>query len=321
MVDKKRELAEFASILYYEKEKGQNEIARIMNISRSYVSQLLTYAKNNGVVDIKINVDEKSSRSIRREVKLTEQFPYLKRVYIMSSNSVEFSPFNIGRFAAPYVTEMINKAKCIGVNPGKSVQNLLVSMEAEEIEKGENKRIVQIMGGFYSQADPGYIQPNESVNRLRNIIACIGYYFNSPAIIDDLYLRNSMLKQKDISALMEIWDEIDFALMGIGVADKRSVLFESFDHHVADRILSSNAVGEINMNFFTQDGEIVPLLDDIKMGMGYEQLMQVKNKVIICSANYKAKALVGALRSGLVDTLFINSAVADEIEAILEKGN
>lgn len=320
MKDKKREMAQIASILYFEEDKGQSEIARIMNISRSYVSQLLTYAKSNGVVDITINIDEKSERDLREEIKFADAFKHLSQVYIMTSDSQEASAANIGKFAAPYVAEMINKSVYIGVNPGKSVQNLLKNLEAEDIEKSDSKKIVQMMGGFFSETNSDYSQPNEAVNRLKNIINCKGYYFNAPAIIDDPKLRASFLKQKDISALMKMWQSIDFALMGIGVTDQRSVLFDSFEAYIADKIQPHDVIGEINMNFFTEKGDVIPLLDDIKMGMDYECLKAVKNKVVICSAVYKAKALIGALRAGLINTLFIDSLTADEVVRFIKEG-
>jgi DNA-binding transcriptional regulator LsrR (DeoR family) len=46
----KKELATRVSILYYEEKFGQNEVASKLGISRSYVSQLLTYARLNDIV-------------------------------------------------------------------------------------------------------------------------------------------------------------------------------------------------------------------------------------------------------------------------------
>jgi len=56
------------SILYYELEKTQNEIARELGISRAYVSQHLQYEKQSGEVEINVRVDEFNMRMIKMGV-------------------------------------------------------------------------------------------------------------------------------------------------------------------------------------------------------------------------------------------------------------
>jgi glutamine phosphoribosylpyrophosphate amidotransferase len=63
----KKELATRVSILYYEEKFSQNEVASKLGISRSYVSQLLTYARLNNIVKIVVNVEPLYPHSIRKE--------------------------------------------------------------------------------------------------------------------------------------------------------------------------------------------------------------------------------------------------------------
>ena len=83
-IRQKKEMIARACVLYYEYQKSQNTIARELGISRSYVSQLLTLAKDKGLVKIIVNV----SNDFRREVAFKKKFPYLKYAYIMNSDSI-----------------------------------------------------------------------------------------------------------------------------------------------------------------------------------------------------------------------------------------
>ena len=57
MTSHKKQMEE-AAILYYEKKHTQNEIARIMNLSRQTVSKLLNDAIKENIVEIKIHNPE-----------------------------------------------------------------------------------------------------------------------------------------------------------------------------------------------------------------------------------------------------------------------
>ena len=63
----KRELATKASILYYEENNNQDEIALKLGISRSYVSQLLSYARSHNIVRIVVNVEDFYSHLIKKK--------------------------------------------------------------------------------------------------------------------------------------------------------------------------------------------------------------------------------------------------------------
>ena len=66
------------SILYYELEKTQNEIARELGISRAYVSQHLQYEKQSGEVEINVRVDEFNMRMIKMGVEFQRRYPGMR---------------------------------------------------------------------------------------------------------------------------------------------------------------------------------------------------------------------------------------------------
>lgn len=318
VIDKKSMIVE-AAIMYYERNMTQNEIAEEMNISRSYVSQLLNMAREMKIVRFHVDVDEYSLRLIREEMEFKAKWPSLKRVYIMQSENEEFTAANIGKFAAPYIAEMISEASMIGINPGLSVERAVNCLSIQNITPRADRRVVQIMGGFNSSNFNAFSEPNGIALKLGKVLECEVSYVNCPAIITQDNLRESLLKEESISQVLELWNGIDVAIMGLGTV-KNSNFFNLFPESIRKQILNAGVTGFINTNFFNGNGEWISLYEEHKIGISVDQFKNIKNKVIICSGTTKSLPLIGALRGGHIDTLIVDSIAVDELNKILESG-
>jgi DNA-binding transcriptional regulator LsrR (DeoR family) len=314
----KKEMAIRVSILYYEKNKSQSYIANVLGISRSSVSLLLNYARKNGIVKITIDIDTFNLRMLRKEIEFSTRFPKVKQFYIMKSESYDFTQRQIGKFAAPYITEILNKSNVIGIGLGKSVSEVINSLEVENFIKSRNKKIVQIMGGLSNKIEAG-THSNEIVRKLSKIINCEYYYLNCPAIFEDHNLREILLKEENIKTDINMWDSIDLAIMGIGVADRRSSLFKLFTDDMIKMVENSRACGQININFFDSEGNNVPMLENNKICIPIEKMKKIKKKVVIGFGEYKVKAILGALKGGFIDILITDSITINAIESLLNE--
>jgi DNA-binding transcriptional regulator LsrR (DeoR family) len=314
----KKEMAIRASILYYEKSKSQSYIANVLGISRSSVSLLLNYARRNGIVKITIDIDTFKLRMLRKEIEFNTRFPKIKQFYIMKSESYGFTQRQIGKFAAPYITEILKRANVIGIGLGKSVSEAINSLEAENFIESSNKKIVQMTGGLSNKLEAG-TQSNELVRKLSEIMNCEYYYLNCPAIFDDRNLRKILLKEKNVKLAINMWDSIDLSIMGIGVADRRSSLFRLFTDDMVKMVENSRACGQTNISFFDSEGNNVPMLENNKICIPIEKMKKIKKKVVIGFGEYKAKTILGALRGGFIDILITDSITIDAIENLLNK--
>jgi len=315
----KKEIAIKASILYYEKYKNQSYIANELGVSRSYVSLLLNYAKNQGIVKISVDVDTFNLRMIRKEIELKALFPKVKQFYIMQSTSNEFTERNIGKFSAPYVIEMLKKSNVIGVGLGNSVYKMIDCLRQEDFVGLNKKIIVQIMGGLNNAVKPG-TQSNELVKKLSEIIRCNCkyYYLHYPAIFEDSNLKKILINEQSIKSTIDMWNNIDLAIMGIGVADRRSTLFKLFNKKMIKKAESSKAVGQINANFFDIHGNNVPMLEKNKICIPIDKMKNIKRKIVIGFGEYKIKAILGALKGGYADFFFTDSITIDALENYFE---
>jgi len=313
----KNEMAVRVSILYYEKNIGQNKIAEKMGISRSYVSQLISYARKKGIVKISIDYNKNELRLLRKEIEFKSLFPDLKKIFIMSSRSEVFTENNIGKFAAPYVADMINESRIIGINLGESVEKTINSLGASNLHSNPKKKVIQIMGGFSNSFIVGGSHPNKIVSKLGSLLSGECYFLNCPAILEQPKLRSSLLKENSIRNVTEHWDNIDLAIMGIGVANKKSKLFNLLNQDMMNAITGSHACCELTINFFDENGNYIPIFEKNKIAISHNQLKKVKTKILICNGKYKHRAIISAIKAKMIDVLITDSITINSIQKSL----
>jgi len=127
-------------------------------------------------------------------------------------------------------------------------------------------------------------------------------------------IKRILLNEQSIKSTIEMWDHIDLAIMGIGVADRRSTLFKLFNKEMVEKVENSKAVGQINANFFDIDGKDVAILENNKICIPTEKMKKIRNKIIIGFEEYKIKAILGALKGGYIDIFFTDSITIDALE-------
>lgn len=308
----KRDLAIRASLLYYEENLSQDDISKQLGVSRSYISQLLSYAKENHIVKIEITVDEYNLRNIRQEIEWGKKWTCLKQVYIMNSDSHEFTKKQIGKFSAPYISDLIIKSKVIGVGLGTSVMSLIEALPRQDLND-KKKKVVQIMGGLSNEITEG-ARSNELVKILNSKIVSEYFYLYCPALVADQKIRDALLKEPSIKNCIQYWDKVDLIIMGIGPANRLSTLVKSFPDEIITEIEQSEAVGELNINFIDLQGKYVPLLENHRIAMSFSNLTKVKNKVVIGFGEHKITPILAALRANMIDVLITDSITAQGIE-------
>jgi len=311
----KKELATKASILYYEEKYGQNEVASKLGISRSYVSQLLTYARLNNIVKIVVNVGSLYPHSVRKEIKFSKYFPEVKQFHFMKSESTEDTKKQIGRFAAPLLVELIRKANIIAVDPGTSVGKVMSELKSSSFSNCQGKKVIPLSGGIDNKNVE--FHPSDFVRRMGQILNCKYYFLNLPILIENHSLGNALFKEKNALEIVNLWNNADLAILGMGNVSKDSTLFSSCSNNMLEKIKNSKAVGEMGLNFFDKEGNYLPLLEKYRISIPLEKLRKIDMKVAIAFGEKKAQALISILRAKLIDILFSDSITAHAMEKYL----
>ncbi|MBQ7096502.1 MAG: hypothetical protein IJN96_00345 [Clostridia bacterium] len=79
-----------------------------------------------------------------------------------------------------------------------------------------------------------------------------------------------------------------------------------------------SAIGDISTHFFTEDGKFVELYENT-LCAGQDNLKNAGETIAVASGKDKTEAIIGALRTNVIDTLLTDEYTARNILLFLDK--
>lgn len=302
--------------LFYQDGYSKIEIGKKLRISRLKVANLLENAIKDGIVNITINEPEKSYIDI--ENKIEKKFGINRAIVVDTSNNYEETKINIGKAAASYFEEAIYDNDVIGVAWGSTLFEMVNALPKKISKK--NITIVQITGG--SNQIPMDINASELTRRIAKAMDAKSYYLHAPAIVNNKEVRDLFISEAGIKNTIEIFEKINFAVVGIGSTYPvpstilyRDGIIKNNDFND----IAKNCVGDINSFFYNESGiECKTVFRDTIIGMSLDQLKKVRNVMALAGGEHKVDAIYGALRGRLVNIIITDLETS---KYILDKEN
>ena len=291
------------SRLYYELGETQEAIAALVGVTRPQVSRLLKEARAQGVVEIRI-VDAAEAPSPAAG-ELQRRFA-LRAVHLAPTldGSPEVARRRVGRLAGQVLRGTIRDGQVVGIGDGAAVSAVAdeLSSDATEIDA----TVVPLCGGFWR---PG--AGTEPFRRIGETLGATVLALHSPGLLDDASVRDALCAHPGVRSVIERWDRLDVALLGIGgpAWSEASVGAEAMGE-----IRSGAAVGEVLIAPFDAGGRFVaPSLRARAVAFDAQALPQVPVVIGVASGPGKVAPILGALRGGLLNTLVTDVATAEAI--------
>lgn len=303
---KYQRVIEFAR-LYYEEKKTQEEIAAMFNISRSSVSRGLKLAEDIGAVQVR--VINPFSNFFELGEALKARFG-LEHVVIAPAvdQSYEVRRREIGYAAASFFETILSVDAVVGVTWGSTVAEMAFALQPQE---NINAKFVQMLGAGGHVVAPAHV--NEITRRIAEAFRSDWFLFPAPAVVENEAIKNVLVKEESVAAVLDMCRRADVALVGIGTPDHRSGAV-NLGHISLDEMKTvavRGAVGEICYRFFDIEGK--PCETDLEkrvLGIGLEELRSIPTRIGIAGGEHKVSAILGALRGQ-----YVNVLVTDEITA------
>lgn len=311
------QLSEVAS-LYYEENYTQERIAKVLGLSRSRISRMLIRSRVLGLVNIQVYHSIPTSPVLREE--LMRLFG-LKDVEVMASTALEEPVLNqVGALAARYLDRYIQErrtgsrqVRTIGISWGTS---LLAMLRALHPLRHVPVRVVQLVGSIDGS---GSLEVN-SPEIARRLAAAYGgecCYVHAPLLVADATIRNGLLKERSLSRTFQIMEQMDMAIVGIGGAHRgASGLVEVgyLGENELTLLQRQGAVGDICGYYFDRGGRLC--VNDLQcrtIAVPLETLHKVPFVLAVASGASKAEAVLGALRTGIINALVTDEKCALEL--------
>ncbi len=289
--------------LYYEENLSQKEISSQLGISRPQISRMLSAARNNNVVSIKINnpfLDETKLERI-----LMERYR-LKDVLVLNTGKANESGNELeefGRLAAECIDAYIMDHNCVGVMSGQTISYLACSI------KHLNRRgleFVPLVGGM-GATGAGW-HANAIAQRFAECSGGTCYILNAPVIVKSKQSRDILIQEPEIAAVLKKGASCDVAIIGVGQINMNSTTVKAgtLDKDDIKHLEKAGAVASVCTSYLDSSGSIIETeLDERSIGLTLDQLKKSRT-IALCVGKNKAESIKAALSSGHLDVLITN---------------
>ena len=135
----------------------------------------------------------------------------------------------------------------------------------------------------------------------------------TPLLVGSRELRNKLLNEAEVQAVINKALQADFAMLGIGGLTPNSELnrYGYKSEEELEQLKNQGAVGQMHGEYFDADGKPLDLEHHSRLiSVRLEQLQKMKHVVGVAGGKDKVDALRAALKGG-----FIHSLITDEVTA------
>lgn len=312
MIDENHhELLAQVATLYYEQEKSQNEIAEELGLSRVKIYRLLKEAREEGVV--KILIEWPIERDGQLEKELAEAFGLKKALVLSSSFQDERTALHsLGQMTARYLESILADGMTLSVCLGRSTYEVIHAIRPDT---RAHVNVAQAIGSI-----PFAIQEMDSAALARQLAQKLGgrvLYLSSPLLASSPEAAEVLRSQPMIEHTLNTSRAADILLIGVGNLDPKASRYVQANL-IADveleALMQQGAVGEIGGQFFTQTGELHPcLISQCVIGLTLDEMKRIPNTIAVAMGLQKKYAILGGLRTGVMDILCTDRQTAREV--------
>lgn len=291
-----------AANLYYKDKLSQQEIAKKMNISRPWVSKLLTRAEADGIVKIEIISPYIYDGSLEKE--LTEKYG-LEHVEIIHNNRDTNA---IAIAAAKYLLSILQANDTIGIGWGTSV-SCLISHITSTIAYPQ-VHVFPLAGSFGEESN---FVPNVSTLRLSEALGASAHTLHIPARCYSAEEHKILSENQETINVLEQAEHSDILLLGIGVVeDSFSSRYGLFTEDDIQKMHAQKAMGDVALQYFDKSGtpihtEATELL--IKADI-FKASANARISIGMALGLHKANIIHIALEKKLVNVFFTDEETA-----------
>ncbi|MGB0665067.1 MAG: sugar-binding transcriptional regulator [Pontibacterium sp.] len=293
------------AVRYYVENETQEQIAQALDISRPRVSRLLKRATDEGIVDIQVR-NHSSVQSTYEKV-LKERFKIDRAFIAIDTPDPEKQRANVAALAAKYLEDTLEDRMIVAVGMGRNVGAI-----PDNITQATPRRctFVSSIGGSHRAGE--VMNPDHICRRLATRFGGESETLYSPAYVDDTELRTHLLANPTIKQTLDAARRADLALIGIGDISEDSNLVRMgwFTPQEISHARLSGTIGDMmGYDFINIYGERSAVeLQNHVIGLNINEVARIPNVVAVASESTKGAAILGALRTGAINTLITTTS-------------
>lgn len=303
-------LARIAHRSYVDRQT-QSEIAEEFGMSRPKVQRLLDRARTSGVVEIYI--DAPQGLDLDLETRLAQTFGLVRAVVSPAVADPQEQRGAVARAAARYLGRRLAHGDVVAVSHGRDIGAVpRYFRPADPIDCV----FASAMGGSPRVDAP--TNPNEIGRAMAQRCGGRAESLYAPAYVESAEVRDQLLSQEAVAHALEAAAAATVALVGVGGTDDECTMVRSgcLSLEGVAQLRAEGAVGDILGNYVDRSGrhlEAAPHASRL-VGLSLEDLRAIDTVIAVASGAEKPEAILGVLRTGIIDVLIVD---ADNARAVL----
>ena len=306
--DELRLLAKIAR-MYHERGIRQPQIATDLHISQSRVSRLLRQASDLGIVRTTVTLPSGVYTDLEEE--LEGRYGLADSVIVDTDGASGDVLPALGAAAATYLSETLTGGDIVGISSWSSA--LLATIEAMRAQRSPAVSVVtQLFGGI---GDPQVqVSATRMLDRFSTLTGARPVFLPTPGLVNDPDVRRALLKDPAVTGVLQIWEQLTVALVGVGSVQPSPLLQRSgnaVNPEDQAALKDLGAVGDICLRFFDSDGKLIDSpFNDRVVGISPDRLKNVPRRVGVAGGSQKLEAIAAAVKGGWIDTLITDLETA-----------
>lgn len=291
-----------AANLYYKNHLSQQEIAKRLNVSRPWVSKLLSKAQDLGIVKVHINSPISGNSTLEAQLMESYGIPYVK-VIPENQSSKDY----IALAAVNYFISQIQPNDVIGIGWGNAISRFIDELVPLHMP---DTQTVPLAGSFGTTFET---LPNYSSIQLAEKLEGTANVLHAPAFCSSKEEYEALISNQTTKGLLTMAEHADIIVTGIGTF---AASFLTRYHILSDadiqKLKDADAIGDIAMQFLSKDGRPIDL--DLTRHLIKADIFKAKKNarsvLSIAEGREKAEIIHTVLSLHLVDAFFTSEETA-----------
>ena len=297
--------------LYYYQDMTTTVIARELKLSRSKVSRLLSFARDNGLVEIHINDPRDHPQGLEAALKLRFGLPQAHVVSVPETAGEGEWLLRVASHAASYLNTIVTSNRVLGVAWGSTVNAIVARLTPKATF---NVEVVQLNGSGNTHSMSNAFS-SDIIMKFAANYAARPQPFPVPAFFDYAETKTALWRERSVQRQVGLQQRADILVFSIGApAAKVPSQIHSGGYLDADDLQAlarDGAVGDIATVFFRSDGSYRDIeLNARTSGPDLELFCRAQHSICVVSGLGKVDGVRAALRGGFMNTLIIDEPTA-----------
>jgi len=301
-----------AGWMYYVARKSQEEIAKKLNVSRQSAQRMVALSVSEGL--IKVRLEHPIAKCMDLKEKLKKRFGLQFCRVVPSDNDDPSSTIGLAQAGASVIELHLRsrEPKILAMGTGRVLRSCVDELSLLNCEQHQ---VVALLGNM---ASDGSASSYDVVMRMAEHINAKHYPMPLPVLPDTKEEKEQLHAQSYIANNLKLAAKADVTFIGVGNLGLNSPLHQDgfVTKQELDELQIKGAVGEVIGWVFDKNGNLLDCAVNKRVASAPLTVNSNNSVYAIAAGEEKAYAILGALRSKLINGLITNEYTAERLLSI-----